>query len=929
MARFPDPASFGGGRACVASTQIMRARFPSFVQPLLPVFLLAFAAASASGQEDAPEPEISPDELPREPATEPGDALATFEIAPGFELTLAAHEPDIVDPIAMSFDEKGRAYVVEMVGYSERRDDEVCQIRLLTDENGDGVFDKSVVFKDKLKWPSAILCYKGGVFVGASPDLYYFKDTTGDGVCDEERTVFTGFGSEMPRLNMQALFNSLRWGPDDRIWGATAGNAGIVSRPDDPSFAPVNLRGSDFSFDPETLDLRTESGTAQYGMTFDSLGRRFVCSNSRHLIWVAYERGQVLENPWFSPPPPLVNVAADGPAPTVHRISPDEPWRIVRTRWRVAGVVKGIVEGGGRVSGFLVAASGIHAYWGDAFPPEFRDNAFVGDVGSNLVHRKILRTDTDGVQPVGVRPDAEETGEFLRSSDYWFRPTTLLTGPDGCLYIPDMYREVIEHPWSLPEPIKKHLDLNSGNDRGRIYRIAPEGFQPPPIPDLGALSDDELLELADHPNDWHRTTARRLLYERGKPVAPMPPVEPFPAALASATPLLDEIASAAGDPWMESAVLNSLRTPADLAAAWTAASGSPAAFRAQLAGMIGRCGDEGLLATVADDLAVGAADAASVALLESLRNGMVRTKGDWKGLAASPRWTALSEKADGILADPGAASSARVAAVRLLALLPRSETQERFQSVLVEGEPGPDLAAALIGSISDLGFLIARFAELESSARDELGGRILGNAKSSAAFLEAVRSGEVTLDQAPASLVENLRRHPDAEVKKLAADVLPPVVERSDVIAAYEPALALQGDAVKGRQAFMKACLACHKTHEGEGIQVGPPIESFASAGAESLLGHILDPNREVAPQYQAYTYELADGSVLTGLILAENSAEITLRMPGGLDRTFPRSAVASMKGLGQSLMPEGLEATLTVEEMADLLAYIATPPAQ
>ncbi len=198
--------------------------------------VLASIASVLNAQTPA-EPEVSAEEFPRAPATEPADALATFEMAPGFDLTLAAHEPAVVDPIAMAFDEKGRAYVVEMVGYSERRDDEVCQVRLLTDVDGDGKFDQSVVFKNKLKWPSAILCYKGGVFVGASPDLYYFKDTDGDGVCDEERTVFTGFGSEMERLNMQALFNSLRWGPDNRIWGATAGNGGIITRPDKPTEA--------------------------------------------------------------------------------------------------------------------------------------------------------------------------------------------------------------------------------------------------------------------------------------------------------------------------------------------------------------------------------------------------------------------------------------------------------------------------------------------------------------------------------------------------------------------------------------------------------------------------------------------------------------------------------------------------------------------
>jgi putative heme-binding domain-containing protein len=378
---------------------------------------------------------------------------------------------------------------------------------------------------------------------------------------------------------------------------------------------------------------------------------------------------------------------------------------------------------------------------------------------------------------------------------------------------------------------------------------------------------------------------------------------------------------------MEAAVLNSLRTPADLTAAWKAASATSTGFRAQLAGMIGRANDTALLATVADDLAAGKPDAGTVELLASLRDGLARSKGDWRGLAASSRWTQLTDQAGSLLADASSTTAARVAAVRLLALLPTPDSPSRLQAVLAAGKADPALAAALVGAISDLDFLIARFAKLESSARDELGGRILASAKSSTTFLEAVRAKTVTLDAAPASLIENLRRHADAGVQRLAAEVLPPVVKRSDVIARYQPALAKKGDPAKGKLAFMKACFACHKSHEGEGMQLGPPIASFASAGAETLLGNILDPNREVAPLYQAYTYELTDGTTATGFILTENSSEITLRMPGGIDKTFPRHQVASMKGLGQSLMPEGLEATVTVEEMADLLAYLLTPP--
>ena len=164
-------------------------------------------------------------------------------------------------------------------------------------------------------------------------------------------------------------------------------------------------------------------------------------------------------------------------------------------------------------------------------------------------------------------------------------------------------------------------------------------------------------------------------------------------------------------------------------------------------------------------------------------------------------------------------------------------------------------------------------------------------------------------------------------MQKLAAEVLPPIVSRADVIAAYQPALAKKGDPEKGKAAFAKVCVACHVSHEGVGIALGPVLASFSAAGAETLLGNILDPNREVAPQYQAYTFEFTSGPPATGFIVSENSTEVTLRQPGGVERTFPRSEVASMKGLGQSLMPGGLGATLTVDEMADLIAYILKTP--
>ena len=450
------------------------------------------------------------EELPRVPATSPEQAAANLVVRPGFHAELMVSEPLVVDPVAMAFDENGRLFVVEMRDYSERRAEKLGRVKLLEDTDGDGRFDKAHVFADGLPWPTAVTCWDGGVFVAASPELLYFKDTDGDHRADVHAFVFTGFGNLADKLNVQALPNSLQWGPDQRIHGALGGNPGRVENFALHGSPKIELRGRDFSFDPRKMDLRPESGGGQWGMTFDDAGRKFVCSNSRHILQVLFDDrfAAASKTPL---PAPAVDIAADGPQAEVFRQSPDEPWRVIRTKWRVDGTVKGLIEGGGRASGYFTSACGITIYRGDAWPAEFRGNAFIGDCGSNLVHRKVLRGEG---RLTAERAEDEKRSEFLASRDNWFRPVAFANAPDGCLWIADMAREVIEHPWSLPEPLKSKLDLNSGNDRGRIWRVVPDGANLRPAPKLGASSNAELIAMLEHPNGWHRDTAARLLHER-------------------------------------------------------------------------------------------------------------------------------------------------------------------------------------------------------------------------------------------------------------------------------------------------------------------------------------------------------------------------------------------------------------------------------
>lgn len=481
---------------------------------LLIVCLVLTAHSDTAG---AAEPVAGANDLPRVRPTEPADALKTFRIKPGLRLELAAAEPLVVDPIALSFDEDGRLFVVEMRDYSERRPERLGRIRRLEDTDGDGRFDSSGVFVEDLPWPTAVFCYGGGVFVGATPDILFCKDTDGDGRADTREVIFTGFASDYApyathQLNVQALLNSFTWGLDNRIHGATSLSGGQVVAVKHAQRPPLDLRGRDFSFDPRALTITSEPGGGQYGLSFDDTGRKFVCHNSDHIQAIMFDDRYAARNPAFVAPGPRVSIAVDGPAAEVFRLSPDEPWRVLRTQWRVSGLVPGPIEGGGRASGYFTSATGITIYRGDALPEEFAGDAFIADCGSNLLHRKKLRAHGVGLR--AERPPDEEKVEFLASTDNWFRPVQMANGPDGALYVADMYREIVEHPWSLPPGIKQFLDLNSGNDRGRIYRVVPEGFRRPKARRLSAASTAELVALLEHPNGWHRDTAARLLYER-------------------------------------------------------------------------------------------------------------------------------------------------------------------------------------------------------------------------------------------------------------------------------------------------------------------------------------------------------------------------------------------------------------------------------
>ncbi|QDT04112.1 Cytochrome c [Rubripirellula lacrimiformis] len=447
------------------------------------------------------------DQLPRIAPTAAADSIEKLRVADGFRVDLVASEPLVNSPVAIEWDASGAMFVCEMRGYSEDRDDGVSRITRLRDTDGDGVYDARTIFADGLAWPTGLFPYDGGLFIGDAPDLWYMKDTDGDGVADQKQRVLTGFGTS----NVQGLMNSFRWGLDNRIHIACSSTGGDI-RPaySDPNSSTVSIRGRDLALNPRTFQFEPTSGAAQHGMSFDDWGRKFVSSNSDHLQQVLYDEQDIAGNPYVITPPARISIAADGPQAEVYRDSPVEPWRILRTQLRVSGKASGPIEGGGRAAGYFTGATGVTIYRGDAWPNQWKGLAVVGDVGGNLIHRKRLHP--DGIRFIGKRIDQES--EFVTSSDIWFRPAQFANAPDGTLHVIDVYREVIEHPKSLPPEIKKHLDLTAGRDRGRIYRISAIDSDPKQVTWLQNQPTDVLVQNLASPNAWHRETAARLIYQR-------------------------------------------------------------------------------------------------------------------------------------------------------------------------------------------------------------------------------------------------------------------------------------------------------------------------------------------------------------------------------------------------------------------------------
>ncbi|MDF1740165.1 MAG: DUF1080 domain-containing protein [Verrucomicrobiales bacterium] len=422
--------------------------------------------------------------LPRTEPLSPEESRKLWELDGDYEIQLVASEPLTCDPVDVVWDAKGRMFVAEMGDYPLPVDEgpHLSRIRLLTDKDGDGVMDGATTWADDLDHVQGLTPMNGGLLATTRTAILFLKDTDNDDVADVREVLFR---SNEPRHN-QLQVSSPRYGLNNEIFLSNGLDGKEIYPEKDPdkvlNFTKLNLR-----YNPRTNELRPATGAGQYGGTIDDFNRHFFCSNRNPAMFAVMPLEAVKRNPLAG-----ITTGHEDIQP------PGAPVRPVAVSHTTSAAH----------AGTTTAACGIAVYRGDAVP-DLQGDIFVCDPTSQLVTRNKLVKQ-------GASYTAERVGEtrdFLASGDEWSRPVQVRNGPDGALYVVDMYRRFIDHARFFPEDFANSHYMRAGLDQGRIWRIVKKGAAPAKTEALPEAAAD-LVPLLSDANGWQRTEAQRLLVEQ-------------------------------------------------------------------------------------------------------------------------------------------------------------------------------------------------------------------------------------------------------------------------------------------------------------------------------------------------------------------------------------------------------------------------------
>ncbi|GAB3905773.1 hypothetical protein GCM10028803_37130 [Larkinella knui] len=418
------------------------------------------------------------------PVRTPAEELATFQIEPGLKAQLVAAEPMVQDPVVITFDEDGRLWVVEMRGFMPNmdgtgEDKRVGRISVLEDTNGDGQMDVSKIYLDSLVMPRAIALVPGGALVAENGALWMTKDLNGDLKADTKTMIDPNYaGSGLPEHAGNGLWRSM----DNWYYNAKS---------------RLRYRLNDGKWERDSTEFR-----GQWGISHDDEGRLYYNYNWSQLHADLVPPNYLSRNKNHTP-----TTGIDHGLTIDRRVYPIRPNPAVNR-----GYIPGTLDKEGHLLEFTAACSPL-VYRGKALPADYYGNVFVCEPAGNLIKRN--RVEDKGL--ILNAQDPHPGKEFLASTDERFRPVHQATGPDGALYIADMYRGLIQHK-AYVTPYLRGQTINRGLvmpiNRGRIWRIVPENWKPAKPVKLSKASSKELIRDLSNPDGWHRDMAQRLLVER-------------------------------------------------------------------------------------------------------------------------------------------------------------------------------------------------------------------------------------------------------------------------------------------------------------------------------------------------------------------------------------------------------------------------------
>lgn len=935
-----------------------------------------FSNAAVTGLEKStspPPPKLQTTTLPLSPE----ESAKKWHVPSGYRIELVAAEPVVLDPVAFDWDAKGRLWVIEMADYPLGMDGNGKpggRVVMLEDTNADGRYDKRTVIVNDLSYPTGILTWRDGVIVTAAPDIFFIKPN------GEKQTLLTGFSTG----NQQLRVNGLRWGMDGWVYcAAGAHNSGYNKTTQIESKLTgekIDLGSRDFRFKPDTGEFDPQSGPSQFGRARDDWGHWFGVQNSFPLWHYALQDHYLRRNPHVIPPDPIHQLFPRNP--------PVHPASSMEKRFHSYDQ-----------SGRFTSACGIEVYRDRMLFDDGKTHAFTCEPFHNVVQHHIL--EDDSVTFKAVRDPAESKMDFLASEDRWCRPVMVRTGPDGALWVADMYRYMIEHPQWLPQNGKDELlpHYREGDDKGRIWRITRSPAPP--------KSETTIQGLASS-NGWQRDKAQMQLAWSGE------------------NPAIEDL-------------LQSKQLQTRAQAAWTLLAMknlSTSTCLALLADKSPRVREQAL--QMAEQLEWKGDDSSSLqktlAMLVNEKDEKVQLqlactlgelKGDWAAnllaqqLRRAPPGSSLQGAAlssvmphlEGVCTRfPESAVPENNQVISMLFRCALAVKNEQAIATLLSHQKAQKHATELLAVLDEKGLSLAEFTQQVTSAEAQQALKKMADLLHTAAeefkaakeappmaavallasdrehremvktllpemwkksantevlrlvaklqpkdgpefllagwnertpavrmqIIETLLSSDawtLALLQRPeakscdAALRARLTKHPKKEIAKQAASVFADATSatRAAVVEKFQPALKLTGNAANGKTVFAQVCISCHKL-DGVGLELGPDLRSVVQHDAEKLMNSILDPSAIIEPGFMAYNCTLKNGAQLYGVIATETSASLTLKMAGNLTKSVLRSEIASLQSTGTSLMPEGLEAALTPQSLADLIAYLKTP---